>query len=123
MPQPLSRIAPSQLRVSPLIAKEQPERSTQVAQIYAQWAVVEMYLGLLFAAIMHATARPALAVFHAMNSVDARLKAVSADPKPTAALTFGANADVGDGGSHGRDRPPMSGPAPMLVQGRPGRHG
>lgn len=79
MPNPLSKVHPGATpRFSPALVLERQELSAQVACAIATWSITEAQLGRLLVTIMGAQARPALAMFGALQSNAAKIATVTA---------------------------------------------
>lgn len=79
MPNPLSRVrAGAKPKFSPTLVLERKELAAQVACAIATWSITEAQLGRLLVTIMGAQARPALAMFGALQSNAAKIATVTA---------------------------------------------
>jgi hypothetical protein len=83
MPQPFDRVIPNpdDFVPDPTVLDDKPELAKLVASIFAHWAAIESYLGLLLVRILGADAAPAIAMFSTLTAQHLQMGALEAAAK------------------------------------------
>jgi hypothetical protein len=82
MPQPLNRVVPNAFfRHDPNVLDNKPRLSKYVANIFAQWGLIEYRLSLLLIRVLGADAEPAIAMFSTLTAQHLQLGALEAAAK------------------------------------------